>query len=119
MMCLPLRNRGKVLGVLYADNSLSEAQFSRDYIPILTTFANQAATAIVNAQLYESSRREAQLERELQIGQENPGGLLCPRNCRRFRDGRLPTYFYPARNVAGDYYDVFSWVRGKMGFCRR
>lgn len=52
IMCIPLLLHGQVTGVMYADNRLGEGNFSQDNIPILTAFANQAATAIENARLF-------------------------------------------------------------------
>jgi len=50
--CMPLRARGTVIGALYLDNHIQEGVFSKDDLPTLTTFANQAAIAIENARLY-------------------------------------------------------------------
>lgn len=52
IICVPLRVRGQVTGALYLDNRIKEAAFSEAELPLLTAFANQAATAIENARLY-------------------------------------------------------------------
>ena len=53
---LPMIARENLLGVLYL-HSLRPYAF-RDQLPLLTTFANQAATAIENARLYETVQQE-------------------------------------------------------------
>ena len=52
IICVPLKARGGVIGALYLDNHIQEGVFSRDDLPTLTTFANQAAIAIENARRY-------------------------------------------------------------------
>jgi PAS domain S-box-containing protein len=55
---LPLTARDRLLGVLYL-HSLRPGNF-RDQLPLLTTFANQAAIAIENARLYRASRKRSE-----------------------------------------------------------
>jgi GAF domain-containing protein len=52
IVCIPLKLRGEIVGVLYADNRMKDGIFTQDAIPMLTAFANQAAIAIENARLY-------------------------------------------------------------------
>jgi signal transduction histidine kinase/putative methionine-R-sulfoxide reductase with GAF domain len=54
---LPLVARDRLLGVLYL-HSLRPGNF-RDQLPLLTTFANQAAVAIENARLYQIEQKRA------------------------------------------------------------
>jgi PAS domain S-box-containing protein len=54
IMCVPLRTRGRVTGVIYADNRVRSGLFSDRECDLLTTFASQAAVTIENARLFES-----------------------------------------------------------------
>jgi adenylate cyclase len=54
ILCVPLRARGQVTGVIYADNRIRAGLFSERDLDLLTTFAAQAAVAIENARLFES-----------------------------------------------------------------
>jgi len=54
ILCVPLRYRGEVTGVIYADNRILTALFSDQDRDLLTAFAVQAAAAIENARLFES-----------------------------------------------------------------
>jgi adenylate cyclase len=54
ILCVPLRVRGQVTGVMYADNRVRTGLFSDQDMDLLTTFASQAAVAIENARLFES-----------------------------------------------------------------
>jgi PAS domain S-box-containing protein len=54
ILCVPLKAKGKVTGVIYADNRIKTGLFTRADRDILSAFANQAAVAIENARLFES-----------------------------------------------------------------
>jgi PAS domain S-box-containing protein len=54
ILCVPLRYRRRVTGVIYADNRILTSLFSDRDRDLLTAFAGQAAVAIENAILFES-----------------------------------------------------------------
>jgi adenylate cyclase len=54
ILCVPLRDKGQVIGVMYADNRIKSGLFGDRELSLLTAFANQAAVAIANARLFES-----------------------------------------------------------------
>ena len=54
VLCVPLRVKDEVTGVVYADNRIKDAVFGDKELRLLVTFANQAATAIENARLFRS-----------------------------------------------------------------
>jgi adenylate cyclase len=53
ILCVPLRVKGQVIGVMYADNRIKSGLFGDREMNLLTAFANQAAVAIDNARLFE------------------------------------------------------------------
>lgn len=57
ILCVPMKFKEKITGVIYADNRIKTGIFSDAQRNLLTAFANQAAVAIENARLYESVRR--------------------------------------------------------------
>jgi GAF domain-containing protein len=61
-MALPLKVRGRVIGVLDVQ-STQEAAFSEDDVAVLQTLADQLATAIENARLFEQAQRRVRRER--------------------------------------------------------
>ncbi|MBI5052040.1 MAG: GAF domain-containing protein [Chloroflexi bacterium] len=52
IMSVPLKARGKTIGVLYVDNKARVGMFGEENLTLLESFANQAAVAIENARLY-------------------------------------------------------------------
>jgi PAS domain S-box-containing protein len=57
ILCVPLRVRDRITGVIYADNRIKTGLFSDSDRDLLAAFANQSALAIENARLFESVRR--------------------------------------------------------------
>jgi PAS domain S-box-containing protein len=57
ILCVPLKMKGEITGVIYTDNRIRTGIFSESERDLLTAFANQAAVAIENARLFESVRR--------------------------------------------------------------
>ncbi|MGD2026561.1 MAG: adenylate/guanylate cyclase domain-containing protein [Anaerolineales bacterium] len=57
ILCVPLKVKDEITGVIYADNRVRTGLFSETERDLLTAFANQAAVAIENARLFESVRR--------------------------------------------------------------
>lgn len=54
ILCVPLRVKDKITGVVYADNRIKHGLFGDRDRDLLAAFANQAAVAIENARLFES-----------------------------------------------------------------
>ncbi|HMD90961.1 MAG TPA: GAF domain-containing protein, partial [Anaerolineaceae bacterium] len=57
ILCVPLKVKGQVTGVIYADNRIRSGLFTQKQLDILVAFANQAAVAIENASLFASVKR--------------------------------------------------------------
>ncbi|MRG92335.1 ATP-binding protein [Polyangium spumosum] len=57
-MCVPLKPRDDVIGVLYVDNLRATHLFSEDDLDFLVAFASQVAVAIENARLYRRVEQE-------------------------------------------------------------
>ena len=54
VMCVPIRVKEKIIGVIYLDNQIDEGRFNDLHLDMLEAFANQAAVAIENARLHEN-----------------------------------------------------------------
>lgn len=53
MICVPVRIKGKIIGVLQAINRTGEETFDREDLRLFQLFSNQVAIALDNARLYE------------------------------------------------------------------
>ncbi|MEX2535154.1 MAG: GAF domain-containing protein [Trueperaceae bacterium] len=66
IICIPLKLREDVIGVLYADNRFEQGVFDDDSVELVSTFANHAAIAIDNARHFERVRADlAKAEHEV------------------------------------------------------
>ncbi|BAY31171.1 adenylate cyclase [Nostoc carneum NIES-2107] len=65
-MCIPLKPREEVIGVLYVDNLSMSDVYSDEDVEFLTALANQAAIAIDNANLYKKIQAEAVMRNKLE-----------------------------------------------------
>jgi PAS domain S-box-containing protein len=64
MLCLPLINQGKLIGLLYLENNLTSHVFTPNRIAVLKLLASQAAISLENTWLYRDlGEREAKIGR--------------------------------------------------------
>ncbi|MGC8667478.1 MAG: ATP-binding protein [Chthonomonadales bacterium] len=68
VLCVPLIAQGRPIGVIYLDNRAKTGIFNEQHVEMLTAFANQAATAVENARLYENLRKS--MEERIQLQQK-------------------------------------------------
>ncbi|MEG3973371.1 AAA family ATPase [Microcoleus sp. herbarium8] len=52
LLCTPIVNKGQLIGILYLENRLTQAVFTRDRLQVIELLMAQAAIALENAQLY-------------------------------------------------------------------
>lgn len=52
LLCIPIINQGKLLGILYLENNLTTGAFTRDRLELLQVITTQAAISLENAILY-------------------------------------------------------------------
>jgi Nif-specific regulatory protein len=65
--CVPLRIRDRQTGAIYLDSLTRRGRFTRESLPFLNAFANQAAIALESARLKEGLRQEnSRLRQEIQ-----------------------------------------------------
>lgn len=58
ILCVPLKIRDRITGVIYADNRIAAGIFGDSDRDLLAAFANQAAVAIANARLFQRTREQ-------------------------------------------------------------
>src|SRR5271169_6707665 len=82
ILCLPLINQGKLIGVLYLENNLTPRAFAPAQIAVLELLASQAAISLENTRLYRDlEQREARIRG---LVDANIIGI-----CFATRDGRM------------------------------
>ncbi|MBD0346071.1 MAG: GAF domain-containing protein, partial [Coleofasciculus sp. Co-bin14] len=72
ILCTPLINQGKLVGILYLENNLTTGAFTPDRLEVLNLLSTQAAISIENAKLYtqlrESESKWTQLLEAVPVG---------------------------------------------------
>ena len=116
----PLSIKGEVLGIMLIEEEepvkgLSSYHIREKRIEIVKGITQQAAFPIKNELLQTDSIKSERMEQELQLAREIQ---------RTFLPDHLPTIpgwdmdirWYPARQVAGDFYDILHLEESKLGF---
>jgi predicted ATPase/signal transduction histidine kinase len=68
VLCMPILNQSKLIGILYLENSLTTGAFTADRVKFLNLLVSQAAISLENARLYKQSQdnlselKQAQLQ---------------------------------------------------------
>lgn len=106
VMSAPLKTREKTFGAVYVESRVQTSIFTEDDLDMLNSIASSAAIAIENARLYEVAVEKGRMERELNLGREVQNSFL-PAEMHQIPDWEINAYLQPARQVSGDFYDVF------------
>jgi serine phosphatase RsbU (regulator of sigma subunit) len=111
---VPLISQGKPLGLINV--ATTEWQFlTHADLHFLSAVSAQLVVALERAHLYEVvEARRIRLENELQIAREVQAGLM-PREMPDIPGFGLAGAWRPAREVAGDFYDIFPLDEGRWG----
>ena len=67
LLCLPLRNQSKLLGVLYLCNQDTRGAFTQERLHILALLCTQAAISLENARLYQQAQAYSQQLEQSQL----------------------------------------------------
>ncbi len=81
----------------------------------INTFADYASVAIENSLLLEESIEKQRLEKELDVARDIQKKLLPDKN-PEVNNLSIVSFFIPAFEVGGDYYDFFEMSKNKLGF---
>jgi hypothetical protein len=100
VLCVPVKIKEKVLGVVYADNRFEAGIFTQADMDLLMAITAIAAIAIDNARLYQMAVEKGRLMRELQMAREMQTSFL-PDSCPQVPAGSLqPAGCRPAKSPA-------------------
>jgi serine phosphatase RsbU (regulator of sigma subunit) len=115
VLYVPIMMGDTLHGVIVLKDMEREHAFDATDIRLLKTLANAMSVAIENARLWEQEAlyRKA-LEREFEIGREIQAGFL-PETLVQPQGWEIAAAMKSAREVTGDFYDVFELTDGKIG----
>ena len=114
ILCAPMLVKDRLVGVVYVDTSIRTGTFKESDLFLLSAVAGQAAIAIENARLYGVAVEKGRMERELQMARDIQQSLL-PRRMPQLPGYEIAARWQSAREVAGDFYDVFALPDDTLG----
>ncbi len=104
-----------IIGVIYVDRRSPTRFFTAQDLALFESFASHAALAIENARLFEEALEKRRMESDLEVAREIQQSLL-PHDFPELSWASIYGFNQPARQVGGDYYDVFLTDDGDLGF---
>ncbi len=117
-LVVPLVSQGELIGMINLGPRLSEQDYSTDDRKLLNDLATQAAPAVRVAQLARQQQAEARererMEQELRVARLIQQTLL-PHQLPNLPGYEIATYYRPAREVGGDFYDFLYFEDGQLG----
>ena len=117
-MAVPLVSQGELVGLLNLGPRLSEQDYSTDDRSLLNDLSTQAAPALRVAQLVREKRiqevERERIEQELRVARLIQQTLL-PKEIPELPGWQISSYYQPAREVGGDFYDFLYFEDGRMG----
>lgn len=112
---VPMIVGDQVTGILSLQDLDREYAFDDSVVRLLETLAASMSVALENARLWEQeSRYRKALEREFEIGREIQAGFL-PETIPQPRGWEIAAMLRSAREVAGDFYDVYEISKNQVG----
>jgi PAS domain S-box-containing protein len=109
MLTLPLRARGRVLGLLVLSRAGERAAFDREDVTLGTELAARAGISLDNARLYAREREGALTLQRSMLPQSTP---VLP-------GAEVSHRYLPSRSgaeIGGDWFDVIPLAGGRMAF---
>ncbi len=114
VLAVPLSVKGDVLGILLVGEGKPRARFDERRLEIITGIAQQAALAVQNSRLQQETAERERLEQELELAREIQETFL-PEHLPDLPGWELTVTWQAARQVAGDFYDVFELPGRRLG----
>lgn len=109
----PLIYKGLPVGALRVYTAQVK-RFSRYEIMLVKAIADQAAAAIVNAQLHEESLRAREAQRQLQTAAVVQRRMI-PERPPAIPGLDLAAVYVPSLEISGDFYDFIELPQGNLG----
>jgi PAS domain S-box-containing protein len=101
VLCLPLMRQGRLMGLLYLENTLASHVFTPERIALLELLAAQAAISLENTRLYSDVReREARIRRLVEANIVGIGTLDLAGGVRDANDALLDMLGYDRADLA-------------------
>ena len=116
ILSVPLKTKGRLIGVLNVFNKLNSEGFTSDDQRMLSIIGSQSAQVVENARLYEEELALKQMEEELKFANGIQKNLL-PKSNPKIEGFDIAGKSMAAKEVGGDYYDFINIDNNKNVIC--
>jgi serine phosphatase RsbU (regulator of sigma subunit)/putative methionine-R-sulfoxide reductase with GAF domain len=114
LFAVPIAVKNDLYGVILIEESSGGLRFRSRRLEIITGIAQQAALAIQNDMLQKEMVVRERLETEVQLARQIQQTFI-PETLPQFENWELAARWKTARQVGGDFYDVFELPNGQLG----
>ena len=114
LFAVPVAVKEDLYGVMVVEEAVGGLRFRARRLEIITGIAQQAALAIQNDLLQKAMVVRERLETEVQLARQIQKTFL-PEQLPQFVGWELDARWKTARQVGGDFYDVFNLPDGRLG----
>ncbi|HQL43682.1 MAG TPA: SpoIIE family protein phosphatase [Spirochaetota bacterium] len=111
---IPLRYKNTIIGVLNLADKLDKSSFDAHDLRVATTIANQIVEAYQNSIYLQQTEEQRRLAQEIDIAAEIQQRIL-PKIPHAINSHRLAAFNKSAKEVGGDFYDIFQFDNDKFG----
>ncbi len=115
IICVPVRGKSGVLGILYIDTNRRGHQYTHEHMLLTTAVGNSAGLAIENAMMHIDILEKQRMEQDIQHAWTIQQGLLVK---QWPEDNELFSVYgetQPAKTVGGDFYDFVQLDPNRAG----
>lgn len=115
IICVPLRAKHGILGILYIDTDRQDQNYSHDDLLLAASVGNSAGLALENAQMHQQILEKQRIEQDLATAWTIQEGFLVKE--WPSEDPRFDVYgeTRPAKTVGGDFYDYVRPSKDRVG----
>jgi serine phosphatase RsbU (regulator of sigma subunit)/CheY-like chemotaxis protein len=114
ILVVPLVCQQQLLGVLSLYQKANDGSWTPEDVQLIEDVSEQAALAIAQAKLYQQTQLQAQqMREELDVARQIQNNLLR-QSWPEVEGVRVQAYCYPAREVGGDFFEVYVHPQGDI-----
>lgn len=114
LFAVPIAVKDDLYGVMMIEEAVGGLRFRSRRLEIITGIAQQAALAIQNDLLQKEMFVRERLETEVQLARQIQQTFI-PETLPQFQNWELAARWKTARQVGGDFYDVFDLPNNRLG----
>ena len=108
ILIVPIKSQMQIIGVIILPAIESNYHFNQGEIDLAEAVAEKVANSVGNARLYSKTEKALNVAAsDLEIGKEIQAGFF-PDVIQEIKGWEVFAYFKAARQVSGDFYDVFQ-----------